>query len=98
MDGNGGIHLEAQADGPAFDLDHYYFEHLRKAVGPANHHGFLTFSRQDQHGKTSCYMNDRLARSQQANRCAPLLVAASRCLQHLLTPLIRFFFYWTWAK
>jgi len=49
IDGNFRVHLEAQSNPPAFNLDHRDLEHALEANGPAHHDRFLAFSGQDQH-------------------------------------------------
>jgi hypothetical protein len=63
MDGNIGIGLETQSHLPAANLEHRDFEHALAAAGAADHHSFLGFPRQDQHGKTSVAMAGCLVHS-----------------------------------
>jgi hypothetical protein len=56
MDRNVARDLESQADLIALDRKNYDFEQALEAVASSDHNGFMTFSRQDQHDRTSVFM------------------------------------------
>src|SRR6266498_2164421 len=57
VDGDLGIDFEAEAHFPATDFEYRDLEHVFKAVGAADDHGFLVFPRQDQHDETSFFQD-----------------------------------------
>jgi hypothetical protein len=56
MDRNVGRDLESQADLIALDRENCDFEQSLEAVSSSDHNRFMTFSRQDQHDRTSVFM------------------------------------------
>jgi len=56
MDGNGRIDLEAESHAAAPEFKYRDFEQALEAGSPTDHNGFQSFSRQDQHGRTSVLM------------------------------------------
>jgi hypothetical protein len=56
MDRNIGVGLETQSHVPVLYPDHRDFDRALKAYRSSNHHRFVVFPRQDQHGIVSIRM------------------------------------------